>query len=404
MSNRATKSIFLVFGCALLASGGGIVLYYLTSPPAVITSFDECVRAGYPVLESYPLQCSTPDGRTFVEGTVSPLLEENDNIRVISPAPNEVVGNPIIIKGEARGTWYFEASFPVVLLDENGKEIAVMPLQAEGEWMTKEFVPFSGELAFTPPETKKGTLVFKKDNPSGLPEHDDEVRVPIVFQEGLKSEVRIMATYDDKIVYTMDSKTEKALLRADCNARRGTFNECGSMCPEGTGICPAVCAMTCEMIPPALVSEETMKIQLYFTDDISNECEKTTPVERIIPKTPSVARAALSELFVGPKKGEIDQGVSSPFSQKTKSILKDIIIQNNTAYVHLVDIRSLIPSVNSRCGSAQFMAEIEDTLKQFSSIKKVVYAINGSTRTFYEWMQIGCTVESNNCDDSPFGG
>ena len=32
-----------------------------------VSSFDECVRAGYPVMESFPRQCRTPDGRNFVE-------------------------------------------------------------------------------------------------------------------------------------------------------------------------------------------------------------------------------------------------------------------------------------------------------------------------------------------------
>jgi eight-cysteine-cluster-containing protein len=31
-----------------------------------ITSYEECVAAGNPVMESYPTQCRTPDGRTFV--------------------------------------------------------------------------------------------------------------------------------------------------------------------------------------------------------------------------------------------------------------------------------------------------------------------------------------------------
>lgn len=31
-----------------------------------INSFDECALAGYPIMESYPEQCATPDGRTFV--------------------------------------------------------------------------------------------------------------------------------------------------------------------------------------------------------------------------------------------------------------------------------------------------------------------------------------------------
>ena len=31
----------------------------------------------------------------------------------------------------------------------------------------------------------------------------------------------------------------------DCQEKGGTFNECGSMCPEGE-ICAAVCAAVCE--------------------------------------------------------------------------------------------------------------------------------------------------------------
>lgn len=31
-----------------------------------VNSYEECVAKGYPVMESYPMQCKTPDGRTFV--------------------------------------------------------------------------------------------------------------------------------------------------------------------------------------------------------------------------------------------------------------------------------------------------------------------------------------------------
>ena len=31
-----------------------------------IFTFQECKDAGYPIMESYPEQCSTPDGRTFM--------------------------------------------------------------------------------------------------------------------------------------------------------------------------------------------------------------------------------------------------------------------------------------------------------------------------------------------------
>lgn len=47
--------------------------------------------------------------------------------------------------------------------------------------MTEDFVPFMVSLAFDAPSTATGTLVLKRDNPSGLPQNDDEVRVPVRF-------------------------------------------------------------------------------------------------------------------------------------------------------------------------------------------------------------------------------
>lgn len=41
-----------------------------------INSFAECADAGYPILESYPEQCKTPDGRTFIKDisvTITPI-------------------------------------------------------------------------------------------------------------------------------------------------------------------------------------------------------------------------------------------------------------------------------------------------------------------------------------------
>lgn len=102
-------------------------------------------------------------------------------IQVDFPVPNTIVTSPLAITGKARGFWFFEASFPVVLLDGNGKEIVVSYATAQGEWMTEEFVPFSASITFEKPETATGTLVLKKDNPSGDPVRDDEVRIPVQF-------------------------------------------------------------------------------------------------------------------------------------------------------------------------------------------------------------------------------
>jgi hypothetical protein len=41
------------------------------APGPVITNFDECAAAGNPIMESYPAQCRTEDGRLFVQEIVN---------------------------------------------------------------------------------------------------------------------------------------------------------------------------------------------------------------------------------------------------------------------------------------------------------------------------------------------
>jgi len=108
--------------------------------------------------------------------------QEEKDIIVESPGPNEVISSPLIITGEARGTWFFEANFTIKLLDGNGGEIAVHYAQALDEWMTEDFVPFRGEIEFEMPETDTGFLVLEKNNPSDIREYDDELIIPVRFK------------------------------------------------------------------------------------------------------------------------------------------------------------------------------------------------------------------------------
>ncbi len=169
-----------------------IVIFLLSrgrhAQDVIIADFASCAAAGYPIMESYPRQCRTPEGKSFVEdvggSTSSPQdneLAKADVIRIISPRPNDTVTSPLTITGEARGTWFFEASFPVRLEDENGVQLGIVPATAKGEWMTTEFVPFSATLTFSKPATENGRLILEKDNPSGLPEHADALIFPVHF-------------------------------------------------------------------------------------------------------------------------------------------------------------------------------------------------------------------------------
>lgn len=169
------------------------------NPITTVTSFEECVSAGNPVMESYPRQCRAGE-KTFTE-FIGNELKKADMIRVSTPRPNQTISSPITITGQARGNWYFEASFPVVLTDGDGKIIAQGIAQAKSDWMTTEFVPFEATLIFTVDKNvynNKGSLILRKDNPSGLPQNDDALEIPVVIA-GKAKEPAIACTQEAKL-------------------------------------------------------------------------------------------------------------------------------------------------------------------------------------------------------------
>lgn len=103
-------------------------------------------------------------------------------IRNLNISAGDLVESPLKITGEMRGPWFFEASFPVKLVDANGNLIVQHYAQAQSEWMTTDFVPFESELEFSYPRTETGFLVLEKDNPSGLPENAEAIEIPVRFK------------------------------------------------------------------------------------------------------------------------------------------------------------------------------------------------------------------------------
>ncbi|MCF7844572.1 MAG: GerMN domain-containing protein [Kiritimatiellales bacterium] len=152
------------------------------SPTAqsMIENYDDCVAAGNPVMESYPRQCKTEDGKLFVQD-IGNELEKDDLIRIIFPRPNQTINTTVKIRGEARGTWFFEANFPIVLEDDQGNVLAQHYATAQGDWMTENFVAFDAEFEVDFGEATKGNLILKKSNPSDLKENDDSLIVPVKF-------------------------------------------------------------------------------------------------------------------------------------------------------------------------------------------------------------------------------
>jgi hypothetical protein len=154
------KNILLVLSLVvfILAVGGYI---YSTEPNADRTGSSEMERAR---IESQ-------------------IAEKGNLIKVENIKFGEKISSPLRITGQARGNWYFEASFPIFLMDASNNVIVQSFATAKSEWMTTDFVPFEAEVEFTRPAgVNYGYLILKKDNPSGLPEYDDQLEIPIDFE------------------------------------------------------------------------------------------------------------------------------------------------------------------------------------------------------------------------------
>jgi hypothetical protein len=148
-------------------------------PIVNVASYEDCVGVNGTVSESYPSICTTDEGEKFTQD-IGNELDKRDLIRIETPRPGQKISSPLHIRGEARGNWYFEASFPVRLIDSEGNTIAESHAESEGEWMTTDFVPFNAVLEFET-EQKKGTLILEKDNPSGLSHDADQLEIPVNF-------------------------------------------------------------------------------------------------------------------------------------------------------------------------------------------------------------------------------
>jgi len=139
---------------------------YLTPTDQIIKDFDTLLRTV-----------------RFQNSPAAEIASLSNIIVVDSPKEGEAISSPLKIKGKARGTWFFEANFPIALTNWDGLIIAEHYAEAKSEWMTEEFVPFEATLTFKKPEFgERGTLILKKSNASGLPEHDAALEIPVIFK------------------------------------------------------------------------------------------------------------------------------------------------------------------------------------------------------------------------------
>ena len=101
MNNTLVPSILIALLMALiLGAGVGYLFGYdhgaQTVTEEMIGSFEECAAAGYPVMESYPEQCRTPEGQLFVRE----IPEEVEKETTLPPRP--IVQEPVACTADAK--------------------------------------------------------------------------------------------------------------------------------------------------------------------------------------------------------------------------------------------------------------------------------------------------------------
>jgi hypothetical protein len=148
----------------------------------------ECEKAGG-TFESPSTTCTLPDlviqdqepvVATTTIGALSDMIVVDDvSFATSTKDAEETI---LTVAGNARGTWYFEASFPVELM-VGTTTIAKGIATAQDDWMTEEFVPFEVEISYDEQYSgETATIILKRDNPSGMPENDAQLEQEIVLE------------------------------------------------------------------------------------------------------------------------------------------------------------------------------------------------------------------------------
>ncbi len=240
--------------------------------------------------------------------------------QLVSPLRNSDLGCDFILAGEMPREWFFENSFPYVILVD-GEEILKGSVQGLDDYTVHKTISFSQSITCNKKCQGEGEIILRNDNPSGLLENQDEYRVPVTF--------------------TSDCATEEQ-------------------------------------------KKETMEVKVYFAsiieDPNSEKCEVTYGVKRKIEKTVAVGRASLLELLKGPDITERGQGFYSSIPLGTE--LKSLKIENGIAYADFND--KLVNNVGGSCLTSKILSQISNTLKQFSTVKDVVISVDGKTEGVLE--------------------
>jgi hypothetical protein len=169
------KKIYILLGLLLVI----IILGFITYRFVFVSNNNPD-----PVIEITPTPQVTPTVSKEPESGIYRIFSnKGEEIQILKPTKFNEITSPLEIEGEAKGTWFFEGSFPIVIEDLSGNQIAQVPAQSTEDWMTEDWVSFRVEINFDIETDTPAKIILKKDNPSGLPENDDSAIIETIIVE-----------------------------------------------------------------------------------------------------------------------------------------------------------------------------------------------------------------------------
>lgn len=143
----------------------------------------------------FSLKFITPNSKPNSESNPTPAPTTNNQIirlfskkgqelQILNPRQFDNLKSPVIIEGEITGSWFFEGTFTIYLEDKNGNLIKQTAAESVEDWMTENWVSFRALLEFDIDSDSDASLVFQKNNPSGLPENEDSVNIEVKLLAG----------------------------------------------------------------------------------------------------------------------------------------------------------------------------------------------------------------------------
>lgn len=170
MRNTAWVTLVFMLLCVI-----GILGWFLLERSVA----DVAHPSGQPTNISKAISTKAPG---HANAQLAPRAPLSERVAVLVPTHNQTVSQTFTVSGKAPGAWYFEASFPIQVRDQNERVIGRAHGNAQGDWMTTDLVSFSATVNIEGNYQGLATLILLRDNPSGLPENDDSVSIPIRIQ------------------------------------------------------------------------------------------------------------------------------------------------------------------------------------------------------------------------------